>query len=218
MNFEKRLAGVAASTEVIRRGVQVREDRMDKAACAILDGNATLAQYELHCGQDVQQARKRWAPTITVGFARRHLGLDTGWRSERAWLSYLPGDVLSHRPEELLSKDLQACLERMDDLWRDASQDAEQRIAAATARLIVGSADGEARRAQLWSGTGQKLARKKSCDYQRWWNACLLGVWEEVLRTLTALVVADRNDVSEGHYIVAPYAVYEHLLWNNYGS
>ena len=40
---------------------------------------------ELFCDRAWRKALKRWTPTITIGFARRHLDLDTRWRWQEAW-------------------------------------------------------------------------------------------------------------------------------------
>lgn len=50
----------------------------------------------------------------------------------------------------------------------------------AIARLVIGSGHGLTRREAVWNGKCQAQAALKSCDYELWYNAGILGIWPQL--------------------------------------
>ncbi len=121
-----------------------------KACEAVLDGRATWPQYQTVVHKRARQDLHRWTPTLSVVATRRTLGIPPGephirWRS-------LPAEVLSYRPLDYMSLELNAALRELDEVWQTPTADYRDRIDAATARLVIGRWDGTRRREKLWNG------------------------------------------------------------------
>lgn len=89
--------------------------------------------------------------------------------------------------------DLRARLEGIDEIWRDAGNDLEVRLAAARARLVLGAGDGSALREHAWaSGLAEQRAQKVCADFEKRHIAELLHTWDPWLAE------AQRTELEEG--------------------
>ena len=68
-----------------------------------------------------------------------------------------------------------------------------------------------------WNGRCEKLARRKLCVHEKWWNAGLLDVWTEVDDVLAdSFAKSGAEPIPDGQPHVVPYAAIEHLLWDQF--
>jgi len=185
-----------------------------QSATAYLAGTATAQQYSETAAYLVPRVIKPWRSTLTMGKARRELGLGVGYRHDASWFSFVVGDVLSYAPGERLAAADREGLERLETTWRDPNADPDLRLQCAAARRAIGPGSGEERRADLWR-TARKRARRKLCYPLVWPNQGLLSVWEELD---AALVERSLEPPPEDRHCVVPYEAFEYLLRELYGG
>jgi len=222
--YGKRIERLIAGQHVLSSRLRTRADNehleLEAAYDAVQEGSATLRQYARLISSKAKSERKQWQPTVTLGLARRRLGLEVGHRLGAAGFSYLPGDVLSHPPTEPLAREVRSELQRVDEILSAKRSDPDLRARAALTRLVLGPGEGLKMRGKVWS-TGEEAARTRFCDYQYWRNNCILpmSVWEELDTTLRRR----REEAGEAvmpleHHLVTVYEAYERLLYERFGD
>jgi hypothetical protein len=203
------------TAERLRREATETKDRAwFRAANAVLDGTASLKEYGQTVRFLVPDEIKPWRATLTLGSARRELGLDVGYRHPSGWHRFVVGDVLSYAPRERLKPTDREALERLDATWRDPVADPDLRLECALARLAIGPGAGEEQRAELWRAA-HKRARKKFCHPLKWRNQGLLANWNELDDALAERSKAERQ---ADQIFVTPYEAFERLLHELYSG
>jgi hypothetical protein len=221
------MGSIASRLNALMNGEDLNKQAKERATHAVIDGVATLDEYRIVLGRDAKKSLKRWIPTLTVSATRRELDLPRGtqlpvgvarWpkpagevdgQPRLPWNS-LPGEVLSYHPGETLLPEVTEQLGELDSLLLGPTEPPEERDVAAVARLVIGPGQGLKRREALWMGKCQAQARDQVCDYERWWDAGLLGIWPQLatfLATHAQPPVADFNQAT--HKLTAPYEAFE---------
>lgn len=211
-DMDKRLRGLSSEAQSSRRRLNEAEREYFVALCAAADGSATLEQYQIVMARDAKVELKRWSPTVSIGRARRQLGLDIGWRHPAGESRFFIGDVLAHHPDETLSPELAEGLARYRECLAADESDPDERFVAAEVLLAIGPGDGWSGRTAAWSRCANKS--KQICNHQCWPNAGLLNVWPQLSASLADRAAATP---SQDESFFTSYEGFEALLWDEFG-
>ncbi len=183
----------------------------------VVQGVATLPEYEMVCRDSVDKALMIATSGLTVVRAARTAGVPGRPRSRHFSRAR---DILSYKPDEDLPETLVA-------VWQDTRELAirpgkfRPRLAAALAYLMVESADGATQRKKIWhSGLPQQLAEETFADYQVAHVQDLLYTWEPLVVEIRRLCAEQGIDgPAPGYFYQVPLsAVADFLLQGLWSS